>query len=98
MYKRWEMFGKYFGFPKCCRKAFGKDDGHLKLRYKAGKLDGIGTGFVPCAWHAKHIVAGNARLEDLIKNRICPLPFPEDGLHTRADAEEILIKYMGDLR
>jgi hypothetical protein len=91
------MFGKYFGFPKCCRKAFGKDDGHFKLRHKAGELNGIGTGFVPCTWHAKLVLAGKVRLQDLIKDRICPHSFPEDGLQYRIDAEEILVKYAREL-
>ena len=94
---RWEMFGKYFGFPKCCRKAFEKSKEDWELRCKAGELNGVGTGFVPCAWHAQLVVAGKVRLQDLIRNRLCPLPFPSDGMRTRTDAEEVLVRYAREL-
>lgn len=90
MNERWEKFGKYFGFPRCCRKAFMRSKKELHSREKAGQLGGVGTGFIPCAWHARLILAGKVRLQDIIRNRACPTPFPYDELYTQVDAERIL--------
>ena len=80
--------GKDLGYPECCIKEFcdqppallkrmkkpTKDD---KRRYKAGCINGVFTGFVPCAFHAKEITMGRISLLSLIKDRdnMFP-PFP----------------------
>lgn len=84
--------GKKLGYPDCCIKAFcdqppvilkrsagnpSKDD---KRRYKAGCINGVFTGFVPCADHAKQITMGKITLESLITNRDKEFaPFPDFG-------------------
>jgi len=72
-------FGKALGYPDCCIKEFcnqppillkhskpSKDD---IRKYKAGFLNGQFTGFIPCLFHAKEIIAGKITLQSLIKNR-----------------------------
>jgi hypothetical protein len=82
-------FGKQLGYPDCCIKEFcdqppallkrnlgnaTKDD---KRRYKAGCIDGVFTGFIPCAFHAKQITMGKITLASLITNRDITMPrFP----------------------
>ena len=67
--------GRALGYPECCIRAFGnqppesmkgkptKDD---KRRYKAGCINGVFTGFIPCSEHAKQIVQGKITLQSLI--------------------------------
>lgn len=70
--KHFQMMGKYFGYPQCCIDEFctstAWDDNQLKVSY--------GTGFKPCRAHAKQIAEGELKLNDLIKDRYCSLPFP----------------------
>ena len=79
--------GKELGYPECCINEFcaqppellknskpSKDD---LRRYKAGCINGVFTGFIPCAFHAREIVMGRVTLHSLIKNRSDKfLPFP----------------------
>ncbi len=71
--------GRELGYPECCIKAFcdlppaflkhttpSKDD---KRRYKAGSINGVFSGFIPCAFHAKEITMGKITLLSLINNR-----------------------------
>lgn len=82
-------FGKELGYPDCCIKEFcdqppallkhskgpTKDD---KRRYRAGCINGVFTGFIPCAYHAKEITTGKIKIESLIKNRNPKFPpFPK---------------------
>jgi hypothetical protein len=59
-------FGKDLGYPDCCIKEFcdqppeyfkgikpSQDDIN---RYNAGCINGVFTGFIPCASHAKQIL------------------------------------------
>lgn len=74
-----EPFGKALGYPDCCIKEFCDQPPALlersiptkndKRRYKAGCVDGVFAGFIPCAIHAKKIIAGEITLLSLIKNR-----------------------------
>lgn len=80
--------GKALGYPDCCINEFceqppeylnkyGITEGD-KTRLKAAKINGKFTGFVPCLFHAKQILAGEIELRDLIKDRdIDFLPFPQ---------------------
>lgn len=79
--------GIELGYPECCIKEFcaqppiylkyhkpSKDD---QRRYKAGCINGVFTGFIPCAFHAKEITTGKITLKSLIKNRSDKFPeFP----------------------
>lgn len=67
---RFDIFGKYFGFPECCIQEFinrteSLGDEPFPLR---------GTGFVPCQCCRKKTE------DELVKiinaNRYCPAPFP----------------------
>lgn len=68
--------GRAFGYPECCIREFGNQPPELlrnkkptkddKRRYKAGCINGKFTGFIPCSEHAKQIVQGKIKLEDLI--------------------------------
>ncbi len=81
--------GKELGYPDCCIKEFcdqppallkknlGKATKDDKRRYKAGCIDGVFTGFIPCKVHARDIVMGKIKLENLINNRSNDFPnFP----------------------
>ena len=72
--------GTYFGYPKCCIKEFLIDleigilfvnKRNRMKRIKAGK-----NGFIPCKKHARLINKKEITIDNLIKNRICPTPFP----------------------
>jgi hypothetical protein len=68
--------GIFYGYPKCCIKAFEKDLDigllyiNRKKREKASK-----NGFVPCIKHARLINKGKIKIESLIINRKCIIPF-----------------------
>jgi len=81
-------FGRELGYPECCIKEFCdqppallnqmKSPSKIDLRrYKAGCINGVFSGFIPCAFHAKEITMGRITLESLIKNRNREFPhFP----------------------
>ena len=84
--------GRALGYPECCIKEFcaqppivlknkkpTKDD---RRRYKAGCIDGVFSGFIPCAFHARKITMGKITLQSLIFGRDPSFPpFPhEKGL------------------
>lgn len=84
--------GRKLGYPECCIKEFcdqppallkrtqGKVTKDDKRRYKSGCINGVFTGFVPCAFHAKEITMGKITLDSLIKNRDMDFPpFPDWG-------------------
>ena len=71
--------GIYYGYPKCCIKEFCNDleigilfvnKRNRKKRQMASK-----NGFVPCIKHARLINKDKIKIENLIKNRICPEPY-----------------------
>lgn len=92
--KRWHKinapYGKQFGYPECCIRAFCDQPPELlkmasttetdKMRYDAAFVNGQYTGFIPCADHAKKILSGQCDLASLIKNRNPDLP-PFPGVH-----------------
>lgn len=64
--------GIYFGYPECCRQQFCSEI--LNSRDPSERnIDG--SGFIPCRKHYNEIKLGQIKLNDLIKNRICPKPF-----------------------
>ncbi|NCB09145.1 MAG: hypothetical protein EOM73_13395, partial [Bacteroidia bacterium] len=80
--------GRALGYPECCIREFGNDAPEIlktrkpteadKMRYQAGCINGVFTGFIPCKKHAEQILAGQISLQSLIKNRRHDLPqFPK---------------------
>ena len=72
--------GKYYGYPKCCVQAFNNQ----LLRGRRPHPEQLSVtnhgGFVPCLRCSKLIIDGKIKIEDLIQNRECELPYPNgDG-------------------
>lgn len=72
-----DCFGRYYGFPKCCRKAFPNArkilDKKNSVEYKASKI--MHRGFVPCESCAKQILSGKiTKFSQIITDRLCPNP------------------------
>ena len=69
--------GEYFGYPKCCIDSFSK------VPFNKRTLSQLNvhkyTGFIPCDQCATKIMSNEITLENLIKNRICIVPFPNGG-------------------
>ena len=73
-----EELGKYFGYPECCIREYNailakggrKSPEQLLVRSQHNH------GFTPCTAHARRILLGVITVESLIRNRICPLPYP----------------------
>lgn len=85
---QFEEFAAYYGFPKCCGTyttyhRFRSCNVYHKRRVAVAK----GTGFLPCLDCVRLIEKGKTTLESLIKNRICPYPFPldEDTEHPQGE-------------
>lgn len=74
--------GVYYGYPKCCIDNFIAMSG-INFARSARTIEQNkvhqNNGFIPCPVCAANIVAGKNNLQDLIKNRFCPEPFPNDG-------------------
>lgn len=79
--------GRELGYPECCIKAFCDQPPEVlnqckltdydRRRYKAGCINGVFTGFIPCTHHANEILSGRITVYSLIKNRNPKfLPFP----------------------
>lgn len=71
---KWEEKGKYYGYPDCCIKSFCKGHSYSKKQIMVHNS----SGFIPCKKHAQQILDGKITLSDLIQNRICKTPFPND--------------------
>ena len=82
--------GRELGYPECCIREFCDQPPALlknreatnddMMRYMAGCIRGKFTGFAPCLFHAKEILAFKIRIEWLIKNRSSKFPpFPHYG-------------------
>lgn len=69
--------GKHFGYPDCCINQFIETTGALGSSQER-VVAADGTGFLPCDKHAKQILDGKIKLEDLIKHRQAKSPFPND--------------------
>ena len=65
--------GEFFGYPKCCVKAFLRRVSGKKTKDK--QLQVARAGFIPCAKHADKILKGETILENVIENRVCSIPF-----------------------
>jgi hypothetical protein len=81
--------GKELGYPDCCIAAFCNQPPALLngnatdidiMRYQAACIDGVFSGFIPCATHAGMVMRGHISLADLIQNRNPAFKqFPEEG-------------------
>lgn len=78
--------GVYYGYPECCIIAFYGDNSPTPNQLKVSN----NHGFIPCETCTSCVVGGGKTLESLIKNRICPNPFPYRGKHPPGDRETIL--------
>jgi len=80
-YKHKNKIGEYYGYPKCCIDNFMANILTGKMRkpeYKDNIKAANGTGFIPCNKHSEQILKRDINLEDIIHNRSCELPFPND--------------------
>jgi hypothetical protein len=74
---RWYVInGIYYGYPLCCIKNFCERG--YKLTKDQREISDNHFGFVPCPKCAKKILQKELDIIDLIKDRICEKPFPED--------------------
>lgn len=73
----WVEYGRYYGYPECCIEAFCKK-GFNELSPNQERVHKF-KGFIPCESHSIQIINGEITLKDLIKNRVCPFPFPKEG-------------------
>jgi hypothetical protein len=85
--------GTKLGYPVCCILEFCdqppailKQAGATKddlRRFEAAQINGKYTGFIPCKFHAKEILAGRITLASLIKDRSNEFPpFPDYASYT----------------
>lgn len=76
---RYRLLGKFFGFPKCCIEEFViKSKPNFWFLYKR---EFCGNGFIPCDKCVERIKKDKIKLEDLISNRICTIPYSKTTLH-----------------
>lgn len=71
-------FGDYYGYPKCCVKEFYYiQPNFLKKKNKKNmkRTTNSFNGFVPCFKHACMIEKNQIKLDELINNRKCQVPF-----------------------
>lgn len=81
------LVGKYFGYPDCCIEAF--KERFISLFVHGRKEDSGGfSGFIPCKSCRESIDNDPSRVTELIKDRICPYPYPEQG--TSGEVEKYL--------
>lgn len=70
----WQAAGEFFGYPQCCIDEFinsaSKREGPTGIRKEATDL-----GFVPCEKHSRELLAGTLTYDQLITDRLSPLPF-----------------------
>lgn len=72
--------GRYLGYPKCCidwyieySKKYGSD---MSGFTPAQQIVNEGAGFVPCPECSLKILTNKMEVKDLIKNRVCSVPYP----------------------
>jgi len=70
--RRYELLGKYYGYPKCCIDSFIVNTKRTRNQRYVHK----GLGFIPCNNCATKIMNGEKTIEQLIKNRIFSKAFP----------------------
>lgn len=83
--------GKYFGYPECCIDAFSNRK-FLNSHTDEQKEVSNGTGFIPCQKHALEILAGKIKIDDLITNRECKFPFPQESELSTPEELSVLLE------
>lgn len=83
----WRENGEFFGYPECCINWFIERGTKLYTISDMNKLIEAAEvpknqqnyihGFIPCPKCAEKVVPG--REGELIKNRKCPTPYPDDS-------------------
>lgn len=68
-----KKLGLLLGYPECCIDYFENislfDDEHAERRSLASEVNGRGTGFLPCPYHADLILNNVVTLSELIHGR-----------------------------
>lgn len=78
--KYWRAAGRFFGYPECCTEEFLKNATTM-TRTTGIRAEAAREGFVPCEKHSRELLDGTVKYEDLILNRLCPLPFGYDRMY-----------------
>lgn len=70
----WQAAGEYFGYPQCCIDEFIVS---ASKRLGPSGDRGLATdyGFVPCEKHSRELLSGMVTYDELINDRLAPLPF-----------------------
>lgn len=79
----WIKYGKRFGYPECCIRAFidrNIDDDNIILPNRIQRRVSNGKGFIPCSYCSWKVLSRQCKLEDLIKDRKERRQFPETSL------------------
>lgn len=81
------IWGKYFGFPKCCTHAFNEYDKHkhsnVPYGVYVGKRKLTGTGFIPCTQCESQKTEHELKMK-INQNRICQLSFPKEPKYEKS--------------
>lgn len=106
-----EPIGQRLGYPKCCVDEFCLAAPEIlnnplsrltvidHIRFDAAHVDGVYTGFIPCAEHARLVLLGKVKLADLIENRdINEPPFPDSWSSEFASVRMGFENVLNDLR
>ena len=106
--------GEYFGYPPCCIAQFVElqngileqnmlENSNVRDVFEILEKYSIcyqveQGGFIPCFNHAEQILSKKVQLSDLIRNRKCKTPFPQDNDDLLVNYDEQLTKetYMDD--
>lgn len=76
-FNKQRVMGEYYGYPQCCVDEWCASHPLFFSERPDVQQMASQEGFVPCIKHSEEIMEGKTKVEDLIQNRICPLPFPE---------------------
>ena len=89
------IMGEYYGYPKCCIDSWCKNHPQFYFDRPEVQQKASLEGFVPCLAHSHEIMRGEVTHEQLITDRICPTPFPDQG--SDKDVDKYLAKYVKEL-
>lgn len=70
----WQAAGEFFGYPQCCIDEFIANASQLQEPTGTRK-ETANYGFIPCEKHSREILAGTLTHDQLITDRLSPLPF-----------------------
>lgn len=76
------LLGVYYGFPLCCIHQFVNGElTHRLPEWQGRTLPLDGSGFVPCVKCAVEKTEEQL-IEEITRNRLSPIPFPDDDSGT----------------